>query len=82
MLPGEIFSVILTSVSYPILSFQGTPIIKRLSLLTLIIFGEGITVACSNITDIIGTDGYEAWCMSQESPCGSTRTNLRKPPIS
>jgi len=60
----EIIAVVMTAIFYPILSFQGTPIIKRLSLLTLIIFGEGITIACTNVTDIIDADGPEAWSKS------------------
>lgn len=54
----------MTAISYPILSFQGTPIIRRLSLLTLIIFGEGITIACTNVTDIIDADGPSGWSKS------------------
>jgi low temperature requirement protein LtrA len=57
----EIITVMFIAVSYPILSFQGTPLIRRLSLLTLIIFGEGVTVACSNITQVIDAEGNGAW---------------------
>ncbi|KAH6697449.1 hypothetical protein F5X68DRAFT_238875 [Plectosphaerella plurivora] len=57
----ELITVMFIAVTYPILSFQGTPLIRRLSLLTLIIFGEGITVACSNITQVINAQGNSAW---------------------
>lgn len=51
---------------FSILSFQGTHLVSRISLMTLIIFGEGISLACGKITDIIDVGSHEEW---SEYPC-------------
>ncbi len=58
---AEILIPAVASVYYPVLTFQGTPLIRRMSLLTLIIFGEGITVACNAITRVVQADGHDTW---------------------
>lgn len=55
------------SVRFKVLSFQGTHLIRRASLLTLIIFGEGVAVACGAITKIVSV-GHSEWSKSSRLP--------------
>ncbi|ROT40676.1 hypothetical protein SODALDRAFT_330418 [Sodiomyces alkalinus F11] len=48
------------SIRFKVLSFQSTHLIRRASLLTLIIFGEGVAVACGAITKIVSV-GHDEW---------------------
>ena len=41
------------SLVWDVLSFKGTHLVNRMSLLTLIIIGEGIIVVCTNVTTIV-----------------------------
>jgi low temperature requirement protein LtrA len=41
------------SMFWKVLSFRGTHLQNRMSLLTFIIIGEGIVVICTNITQIV-----------------------------
>lgn len=49
---------------YRVLSFEGTHLIGRVSLLTLIIFGEGVAQACGKITDIVKVGSHAEWSKS------------------
>lgn len=49
------------SLYYDVLSFHGTHLANRASLLTLIIFGEGVAQACCKITDIVKVDSHLEW---------------------
>ncbi len=51
------------SLAWNVLSFRGTHLINRMSLLTLIIVGEGIIVVCNNVSTIV-TNPY-----SWSKPC-------------
>ena len=48
------------SVYYRLLTFEGTHLIQRMSLLTLIIFGEGIAVVSKGITEVVDI-GHSEW---------------------
>lgn len=41
------------SLVWNVLSFKGTHLVNRMSLLTLVIIGEGIIVVCTNVTTIV-----------------------------
>lgn len=54
-------NVIITS-RFKVVSFKGTHLVQRMSLLTLIILGEGIIVVCKSITQIVkNEDATIAW---------------------
>lgn len=56
-----ILNVIVTS-KYKVVSFKGTHLVQRMTLLTLIILGEGIIVVCKSITSIVkNEDATIAW---------------------
>ncbi|KAH8881009.1 hypothetical protein GQ53DRAFT_520559 [Thozetella sp. PMI_491] len=50
---AELVSAAVLSLFWKVLSFEGTHLISRMSLLTFIIIGEGLIVVCSNITLIV-----------------------------
>ncbi|KAM0581175.1 hypothetical protein ACHAQF_008989 [Verticillium nonalfalfae] len=56
----EVASNAVLSIFYSILSFQDTHLIRRISLLTLIIFGEGVAIACDSVTSVVES-GHNAW---------------------
>ncbi|KAM0328230.1 hypothetical protein ACHAQA_005639 [Verticillium albo-atrum] len=56
----EVVSNVGFSVYYSVLSFQGTHLIRRMSLLTLIIFGEGVAIACGAVSSVVES-GHDAW---------------------
>lgn len=59
-----VFNVTVTSL-FKILSFKGTHLVQRMTLLTLIILGEGIIVVCKSITAIVKNEGSNiAWTPS------------------
>ncbi|CZT12132.1 hypothetical protein WAI453_003030 [Rhynchosporium graminicola] len=49
----EIAFNIAISSNWKVLSFKGTHLVQRMSLLTLIILGEGVIVVCKNISKIV-----------------------------
>lgn len=56
-----IANVIVTS-RFKVVSFKGTHLVQRMTLLTLIILGEGIIVVCKSITEIVkNEDASIAW---------------------
>ncbi|KAH6685690.1 hypothetical protein F5X68DRAFT_276506 [Plectosphaerella plurivora] len=57
----EILLTMGLSVYYPVLSFKGTHLLSRISLLTCIIFGEGVAQACGKITDIVSVGSHAEW---------------------
>ncbi|KAF2267613.1 hypothetical protein CC78DRAFT_541554 [Lojkania enalia] len=50
---GETALTVITSCLYRIISFKGTHFVQRMSLLTLIILGEGIIVICKSISKVV-----------------------------
>ncbi|EEY14967.1 conserved hypothetical protein [Verticillium alfalfae VaMs.102] len=60
----EVASNAVLSTFYSILSFQDTHLIRRISLLTLIIFGEGVAIACDSVTSVVES-GHNAWSASR-----------------
>jgi len=50
---AEVVITITLSAFWKTLSFHGTHLIRRMSLLTLIILGEGVIVVCENVTVIV-----------------------------
>ncbi|KAG7138466.1 hypothetical protein HYQ45_004442 [Verticillium longisporum] len=56
----EVASNAVLSILYSILSFRDTHLIRRISLLTLIIFGEGVAIACDSVTSVVES-GHNAW---------------------
>jgi low temperature requirement protein LtrA len=57
---------------WKVLSFEGTHLISRMSLLTLIIIGEGIIVVCKNITYIVeNVNSWSAYTPLPTSPPSS-----------
>ncbi|KAH7353431.1 hypothetical protein B0T11DRAFT_117630 [Plectosphaerella cucumerina] len=57
----EILITMGLSIYYNVLSFRGTHLLSRISLLTLIIFGEGVAQACGKITDIVDVGSHREW---------------------
>ncbi|KAK0383250.1 hypothetical protein NLU13_9163 [Sarocladium strictum] len=58
----EIIGVIFLSWKYRFLSFHGTYIMKRIGLLTCILFGEGVASACGSVTKVIKVEEHvEVW---------------------
>jgi low temperature requirement protein LtrA len=56
-----ILNVVVTS-SWKVVSFKGTHLVQRMTLLTLIILGEGIIVICKSITAIVKNEkASTAW---------------------
>ena len=55
----EAIIVVAASVVWEVLSFRNTHLIQRMSLLTLIIIGEGIIVICNNVSTIVTNP--DAW---------------------
>lgn len=47
------------SLFWDVLSFKGTHLMNRMSLLTLIIIGEGVIVVCTNVATIVTSP--DAW---------------------
>ncbi len=62
---AETFINIGLSIGWEVLSFKGTHLINRMSLLTMIILGEGVIVVCTNVTTIVKNPNSWSKCAVQ-----------------
>ncbi|KZF26046.1 hypothetical protein L228DRAFT_257543 [Xylona heveae TC161] len=54
----EALAVFLVSIKYPLLSFEGTHLVKRMALLTLILLGEGVITVTKTMTKMAGQNAW------------------------